>query len=113
MKEFNLKEALDGKKVVTRGGDAVTQLHIFESTSYKNLFGVMNGSVFAFSITGNFLKFDLSPYDLFMAPVEEEAWINIRRGSRIGTYRYNTKGLALANVTDDCIATIKIKWCDG
>jgi hypothetical protein len=77
MKPFNLKEALEGKPVVTRTGDAVTQLYLFDCDDDLPLMGVLHNEIHSFTKEG---KWSTNSHherdtDLFMA--EKTIWINI------------------------------------
>ena len=52
MKDFNLKEALAGAKVITVGGDEVTQLTLMNVDDVDNLVGVYKRQVLRWSRTG-------------------------------------------------------------
>jgi hypothetical protein len=79
MKPFNLEKALAGEPVVTRIGEEVTQLHLFNAsiTDYP-LVGVLKDQIIhwckngkAYTTGGN------SHLDLFMAPKVIEGWVNV------------------------------------
>ena len=52
MKDFNLKEALAGAKVITVGGDEVTQLTLMNVDDVGNLVGVYKRQVLRWSTNG-------------------------------------------------------------
>ena len=52
MKDFNLKEALAGAKVITVGGDEVTQLTLMNVDGVDNLVGVYKRQVLRWSTNG-------------------------------------------------------------
>tara|TARA_R110000822_G_scaffold6989_1_gene29034 strand:- start:28 stop:366 length:339 start_codon:yes stop_codon:yes gene_type:complete len=70
MSKFNLKEALAGAKVITVGGDEVTQLTLMNVDGIDNLVGVYKDEVLRWNIRGVSVK-DRSnvSLDLKMAPV--------------------------------------------
>lgn len=78
MKPFNLKEALEGKPVITRDGREVTQLHEFKTSEKYSLFGVIDNRVYAFANSGIF-DYDAShsDYDLFMAPIKTKYYVHV------------------------------------
>lgn len=82
MKPFNLEAALAGAKVVTRDGDEVTQLTLFNvSKDGYVLYGVLNFEVHSWLVNGKYYRIDESNNDLFMAHVKIEQWV-----ARYGNY---------------------------
>jgi hypothetical protein len=77
MKEFNLKEALEGAPVVTRRGLKVSQLHLFEIDHLYPLYAVIEGEVIQCTTKGQFRAFHESYWDLFMAEPQKFIWINL------------------------------------
>ena len=77
-KEFNLEEALNGAKVVTRDGREVTQLVKFESVGNYPLVGVLSGRVSNWTIEGMFRQ-DIkeSEADLFLVVKPKSVWVNV------------------------------------
>ena len=76
MKPFNLERALKGDAVVTRNGLSVTQLHLFDTKNEFCLFGVVGGTVIAYTKDGFRDAVGLtSPLDLFMATKKKEYWV--------------------------------------
>lgn len=68
MKPFNLEAALNGAKVVTRGGKPVTELMKFTTVRPYNLVAAIGGFLFEFTETGNINDNKINHvYDLFMA----------------------------------------------
>lgn len=85
MKPFDLEKALAGEPVVTRDGRKVQQFKHFHSlTDRANrtecIGAVLDGSVREWNLKGeyrsNYLE-DTSKYDLFMAPKQRTAWVNV------------------------------------
>jgi hypothetical protein len=78
MKQFNLKEALAGKPVVTRDGLAVTQITLFETDNIYPLRCVIERCICEFTTAGIF-NIDLPDhkYNLFMAHEKKSLWINL------------------------------------
>lgn len=78
MKPFNLKEALEGKPVVTRNNLSVTQLTLFETDNIYPLRAVIERCVCEFTTGGLFHNEALDhKYDLFMATEKKSIWINV------------------------------------
>lgn len=116
MKTFNLERALAGDPVVTRAGKPVEQLHKFEAKlSEEILFGVVDDLVKSWTKNGKYYGDDEeSQYDLFMASVKREGWINISKyhngDIRVSDHPYPSRLAALNNASVDTIDTIKIEW---
>jgi hypothetical protein len=79
MKPFNLKEALSGKPVVTRTGDAVSQLYLFDCDDDLPLMGVLHNEIHSFTKDGKWSTYDTDKRDtdLFMAPEKKSIWVNV------------------------------------
>jgi len=80
MKPFNLKEALEGKSVVTRNGRKITQIAYFPKAHRPVLFQIEDaGTVFGATETGKNAYYDdeESIYDLFMASTKINVEIGI------------------------------------
>jgi len=78
MKEFNLDRALAGDPVITRMGIAVSQFVLFNLTkSSFPLHGVFEDGVNCWTIHGRYGIDGDHDFDLFMAPVKKQEWINI------------------------------------
>lgn len=56
MKPFNLEEALNGAKVVTRDGREVTQLIKFNADENETIFGVVNKEIASWMNDGRFAE---------------------------------------------------------
>jgi hypothetical protein len=89
VKEFNLKDALAGKPVITRDGRPV------EIAGYNKgrnrLAGWINGEVNQW--TGGGKSITYTTHDLFMAPNERKEWVVIYRdnfGNAINSMVYST-----------------------
>lgn len=76
-KPFNLEEALNGAKVVTRDGREVTQLHKFITIDKMKLFGVIDEQVYCWDENGKNLFADKIEYDLFIAVETKSVWVNM------------------------------------
>jgi len=73
---FDLEKALAGAKVVTRGGQIVTELyHLKTIDKYYCLVGVVNGELRQWDKKGYFDASGCDIYDLFMARTERKEWI--------------------------------------
>ena len=102
MKPFDLEAALAGAPVVTRSGKPVTQLVKFDAIrSPFNLFGVVDGEVYSWGESGG--------YDLFMATVKREGWINIYKDLSMCCI-HPTKEKADENAGAARIACAKFEW---
>ena len=81
MKPFNLKEALEGKPVVTRDGREVTQLQKFDCGTI-NLAGVIDDYVHTWFEDGVYLRKCENRDDLFMREEEVTLWVNVYKNSQ-------------------------------
>ena len=69
MKPFDLEKALAGEPVITLGGEAVTDLHLFDVAITYPLYGVVEGTVISFTKEGIYDEgLPEHYYTLFMAP---------------------------------------------
>jgi len=76
MKEFNLKRALAGDRVVTRSGKEAKDLAYFESLHSKfKVRCVIEGVLFRFTIKGEVSEGCSHSSDLFMAPIKHTGWV--------------------------------------
>jgi hypothetical protein len=80
MKPFNLEEAINGAKVVTRDGRLVTQLTKFNADEKETLYGVVNKEIASWKDDGRFSF--IPPYndhilDLFMHVEPVRKWVNV------------------------------------
>jgi hypothetical protein len=92
MKKFNLSEALEGKPVVRGDGEAVTQLHLFDSEKDEYvLCGIIDGSVHCWTKEGKneYTHKIHKPIDptgnLYMAEEEKTIWINVWKNFKDGS----------------------------
>lgn len=78
-KPFNLEEALNGAKVVTRDGREVKQLTFFEDVKVFPLAGNAGDSLITvWNIDGTFMQNgDKSENDLFIAVETKSVWANV------------------------------------
>ena len=66
MKPFNLERALAGDPVVTRAGEPVTQLTVFDADEMDYIYGVVNREVLSWNDSGQYYFGQENDYDLFM-----------------------------------------------
>ena len=118
MKPFDLKRALAGDPVITRKGN---QVEILTQLQPRPGFGDILAAVYKSNNkaelreiwkTGRYYgdEGENSVYDLFMAPIIKEGWINIYKDSSRSMYKYDTKESARKSAHNSVITTIKIKW---
>ena len=112
LEKFNLEKALNGAKVVTRGGLEVTQLTKFQGLGIlRTLVGVLGGCMKTWCSNGTFRGGEEHILDLFLAVEPKSIWVNV--------YKYNdgdlhlggphkTKEEAIINHTAGYIKTIEI-----
>lgn len=105
MKPFNLEEALNGAKVITRDGRVVTQLTKFNADEKETLYGVVNNEIASWKDDGRFSF--VPPYndhilDLFMFVEPKRIWVNVYRFADticVAGKSYKSKEDALQNIT--------------
>lgn len=122
MKPFDIELARQGHPVCTRDGRPVKILDFdFNYNAYPIIAKVCNKG---FDTLQTYTKegflnnsIDTSDYDLCMASVKKEGWINIypcipdmRVKRNTGLSIYETKEEAIQRGRADCLATIKIEW---
>jgi len=118
MKKFNLERALAGDTIITRdGGQAVIVKGISAREDYGDFLAVvsLHGTPELIEVWNDGRHFtdidEPSLYDLFMATVKKEGWINIYKDSRTGVGAvFKTEEGARATAVDDYVTTIKIEW---
>lgn len=66
-------------KVVTRGGDEVTQLYKFDVTTEMCLRVLLKNNIESYTLNGNFYPDGISKHDLHLQYEEEvvESWVNL------------------------------------
>ena len=121
MKEFNLELAKQGHPVCTRDGREARIV----CTDYKSigmdrpilaLIEQENDTeeVVAFKNNGSFGALDISDYDLMMASVKHEGWVNVYQGEYghfLGREIWESEDIALKHSHEGTrIATVKIEW---
>ena len=111
-KPFNLEEALNGAKVVTRDGREVTELTKFESEAQDFIFGRIDKSIFAWRLNGNYYNEGASSLDLFLAVEPQSIWVNVYKINGhigLGAIGYTKEEAINRNYhTDKYIKTIEI-----
>ena len=86
-KPFNLEEALNGAKVVTRSGREVTQLHKFNVEKSHSLWGVLDEDIHSWTINGEFWDKETShSRDLLLVVEPKKFWVNMYRDELGGVY---------------------------
>ena len=120
MKPFDLEAAKAGEKVVTRDGSLVRIVCFDVESSTHPILALVKGScpseheiIIDFTERGTSRADGDSDWDLFMAPVKREGWINIYKHE--GTYDCisrisETKDDAECSRGQDCVATVKVEW---
>jgi galactose mutarotase-like enzyme len=101
-KPFNLEEALNGAKVVTRDGREVTQLTCFDtSDNYEySLYGVIGKDICCWARTGQVnIDTNIHCNDLFLAVEPQRIWVN--------AYNHNGK-LWLGGAQYDSLTEAKV-----
>lgn len=77
-KPFNLEEALNGAKVVTRIGREVTQLHKFDVEKSHCLCGVLDEDILSWTINGEFWdKENINSRDLLLVVETKKVYANV------------------------------------
>lgn len=114
-KPFNLEEALNGAKVVTRDGREVLQLTKFECLNLYSLVGVVDGAIQKWTSEGIFdNQISESHLDLFLAVEPQRIYKNVYRSSIDGGIElgasHKTKEQAVKQGSDaeNYIKTIEI-----
>lgn len=113
MKPFNLKEALEGKPVITRTGKPVNQLFLFDCEDDLPLMGVLNNELHSFTKEGKWSSYEhhVNDADLFMASEEKQIFINIYKSpaGSLFTTIYTRKDKADLEIEDQAISYTFIK----
>lgn len=120
MKPFDLKQALEGKRVVTRGGRAeIKGLHLFENGILAGVSSAVPKRLYTWDKTGKYLE--SSPFDgscdLFMAPEKKSGWISIwedkgltyNRCSQICKTEMDAR-TQLYGYDGNIVAVVKVEW---
>lgn len=120
MKPFDLKQALEGKRVVTREGLEVTQVHQFQVQDEMDLRAVLMGKVLSWTSSGRSYR-GLNPMDwkndLFLASEKKSGWVNILKHGLTLTVAYvvhkteeDAKKYAKDNFLSINCITAKVEW---
>lgn len=112
-KPFNLEEALNGAKVVTRDGREVLQLTKFECLNLYSLVGVVDGAIQKWTSEGIFdNQISESHLDLFLAVEPQRIWVNVYKFNGqigLGAIGYTREEAINKNrYIDEYIKTIEI-----
>lgn len=114
MKPFNLEEALSGKKVVTRDGREVTELHLFKVNMDFPLSVVVDKHIESFTKDGQYYyeTGSESPFDLFMASGKVTKWVNVYldREIQVGAIPFDSEAEAKEFADRYLIATVPITF---
>ena len=113
MKPFKLTEAMQGKQVITRDGRPVLIAGSNPNAEKDHeVIGWVNGIGYNWSLLGLFYTGHETCIDLFMAPIQREAWVNIYNTydyDRIG-YVYPTEELAKKRSGYSGAITFRVTW---
>lgn len=111
MKPFDLEKALAGEPVVTRQGQPVTQVCMFNNTRAScPVFGACNGLIRWWNTSGQVAYDEEHADDLFMAGNKKEGWVNIYPDQKLGDMIYPTETQADGAKGQERIACVKIEW---
>lgn len=88
---FDLEKALAGHPVVTRDGQDVTGLHVFDAAINEDaLYGVVHGTIYSWDSDNGRQSTGVDDLDLFLkapAPIKKKGWIGIlKRTNRDAEY---------------------------
>ena len=123
MKPFNLEEAKAGKPVCTRDGKPARIICFNRKADRYPIIALVDKGpfevVYTYTNEGMYNYGGLSDFDLLMASIKREGWVNIYEkditnniSDRASGYIFSTKGEALEAVGNNSehIDTIKIEW---
>lgn len=114
LKQFNLQEALNGAKVVTRNGlDGIKiYQHDPNNAPYSKIVGSYQGIAMGWSEDGTFRNDgEESIYDLFIEIPDTEIYINLygdEHGTWVDEHTYSSESEAKESAQDKYIATYKL-----
>lgn len=118
MKPFDLDKAKAGAPIITRSGRKVRLIDTTRKTStgyplvaaVTNTYG--NEDIIYYTAKGRFCDDDDDEYgfDLFMASVKHEGWINIYPNDSTGAVIYPSRSLADDNASYVRLACVHIEW---
>ena len=116
MKPFDLEKAKAGAPVITRNG-CTARIICFDRAdddgySLVALLQLDKGieRVTTHTDQGRYCKEPGNDYDLFMAPVKREGWVNIYPGNSIRQGVHESQAYADVNASYDRIACVRIEW---
>lgn len=122
MKEFNLELAKQGHPVCTRNGrKARIVCTDYKSISIdRHILALIEQEdnteeIASFKNNGSFGTHGISDYDLMMASVKHEGWVNVYQCSITGRYKvgdvFDSEECAKSNTqSNEYITTVKIEW---
>lgn len=114
MKPFDLKQALAGAPVITRGGEIVDEVIYSKTILDHPIFSIAGGYIRQHNENGAFLANSLeTEYDLFMAPTKREGWLIKRKDNEnnlLSTMIFDTEEAARLSLSGDQYEYIKIEW---
>ena len=117
LKPFNLKKALAGDKVVTRGGQEVVKIvHFKDANINERVIFQVEDVVYLCSEDGKYYKTGSgSQLDLFMTTTKKQGWMNIYSSHTYnvmagGGNIYKTYQEAVENSMDGLITTVMVEW---
>lgn len=113
MKPFVLDQALNGAPVVTRDGQPVTNITLFDGVDddlhNDPLYGVVDGVLESWSTDGQWRDGE-DPLDLFMAPIVKEGWVSIYK---MDTHTWGVSGPVYPlreDVPDTGLRVAQVRW---
>ena len=99
MKPFNLQKALDGERVVTRGGVRISELYYCKTASPEDeypVIAVVDGHVKNFNVNGDYLSDEEGDeHDLFMEEVEHVYYAKVLSVTDVGPWLSEAKANSL------------------
>jgi hypothetical protein len=114
MKPFDLEAAKAGAPVVTRDGKKARIICFdLNNEDYVLVVAITPGNgveeILLLKKDGlRFSAFNYTPYDLFMASVKKEGWLNIYLNEKVEMWP--TKDLAGRNSDWDIVACVRVEW---
>ena len=113
MKPFDLEAAKAGAPVVTRDGKKVRIICFDANTGAYVLIALITQDgggekVLSMKKDGRRHDYENSTYDLFMASVKKEGWLNIYPNEKVEMWP--TKDLAERNSDWNIVACVRVEW---
>lgn len=109
MKQFNLKDALNGAPVCTRDGEPVTQLVKFHVDGTVMFAGVVGRFLYKWYKCGTSVCPCSSHLDLFMAPVKKTGWVARYASNTVGGVIWGSEKVAVTECPH-AVSYHKIEW---